>query len=62
MESEDIKNIKHPDFILIAQEADQFTSKICFGNINIFYRLKNKIKETISKLLKFMGLYKFVKK
>jgi len=62
MEIEDIKNIKHPNFILIDQEADNLTSKFVFGNIFFFNRLINKTKEVISNLLKLMGLYKFVKK
>ena len=49
MEVKDIKNIIHPNYILINQEADNLTSKICFSNINIFNRIKNKILRIIGK-------------
>ena len=43
MEVKDIKNIIHPNFIIVDQEADCYTSKICYENRNIFIRIKNKI-------------------
>ena len=49
MKAEEITEITHPEFVLIDQEADVLTSKLCFGNINIFNRIKNKILRTISK-------------
>lgn len=50
MKTEEITEIIHPEFILADQEADLFTSKLCFGNINISNRIKNKIVRTISKI------------
>jgi len=49
MEVKDIKNIVHPNYILVNQEADNLTSKICFSNLNIFNRIKNKILRIINK-------------
>ena len=51
MEVKDIKNIIHPNFILVDQEADYYTSKICFGNRSIFIRIKNKILAVAKKQL-----------
>ena len=47
MEVKDIKNIIHPNFIILDQEADCYTSKICYENRNIFIRIKNKIFATV---------------
>ena len=50
MKIEEIIEITHPKFVLADQEADSLTSKSCFGNINIFERIKNKMVRTISKI------------
>ena len=42
MKRKDITEIIHPEFVLVDQEADLLTSKLCFGNTNIFERAKNK--------------------
>jgi len=42
MEAKDITEIIHPKFVLANQEADLLVSKLFFGNINIFTRVKNK--------------------
>lgn len=49
MEVEEITEIIHPEFIISDQEADLFTSKLCFRNINIFNRIKNKILRAMRK-------------
>ena len=51
MEAKDITEINHPSFILPDQEADIFDSKINFGNISIFIRVKNKVLRIISKVI-----------
>ena len=38
----EITKIKHPIFVLTDREADLLTSKLCFGNKNIFEQAKNK--------------------
>ena len=43
MEAKDITEINHPNFILPDQEADNLDSKLSFGNVSIFTRVKNKI-------------------
>jgi len=50
MEAREITDIIHPNFILADQEADLLTSKLCFGNKNIFERAKNKALRIIRKL------------
>ena len=50
IEVEEITEIIHPEFILADQKADLLTSKLCFGNINIFTRIKNKILRIIDKI------------
>jgi hypothetical protein len=50
MKIKNIQKIKHPDFILADKTADYFTSKLCFGNKNIFERAKNKALRIIRKL------------
>ena len=50
-EAKDIKNIIHPHFILANQEADNLDSKLSFGNVSIFTRLKNKMVRIISKII-----------
>lgn len=52
IEVREITDIKHPNFVLADQEADLFTSKLCFGNINIFKRAKSKVLRVISKIIK----------
>jgi len=49
METKEITEIIHPEFVLADQEADLLTSKLCFGNKSIFNRIKNKILRTINK-------------
>jgi len=51
MEIKEIEEIKHANFILADQEADLLTSKLCFGNINIFNRIKNKILRIARKII-----------
>lgn len=51
MKVNEITEIIHSKFVLVDQEADFFTSKLCFGNINIFTRIKNKILRVISKII-----------
>jgi len=50
MEAREITDIIHPNFVLADQEADLLTSKLCFGNKNIFERAKNKALRIIRKL------------
>jgi hypothetical protein len=50
MKTEGIAEIIHPEFVLVDQEADLLTSKLCFGNISIFKRVKNRIVRIIVKL------------
>jgi hypothetical protein len=47
----DIMEIIHPEFVLTNQEADFLASKLCFGNINIFERIKNKMARIVSKII-----------
>ncbi len=49
MKAEETTEIIHPKFVLANQEADLFTSKVWFGNINIFNRIKNKVLRIIGK-------------
>ena len=49
IEVKEIKNIIHPNFILVDQEADNLDSKLNFGNVNIFNRIKNKVLRIIGK-------------
>ncbi|HBY56714.1 MAG TPA: hypothetical protein DEG96_02450 [Candidatus Atribacteria bacterium] len=49
IKTEEITKIIHPEFVLADQEADLLTSKLCFGNINIFERIKNKILRVVKK-------------
>lgn len=51
VEAKEITEIIHPEFILEDQEADLLTSKLCFGNINIFTRIKNKILRVARKII-----------
>jgi len=51
MEAREITKIIHPEFVLVDQEADFLTSKLCFGNINIFTRIKNKILRVARKIM-----------
>ncbi len=50
MEAEEISEIVHPEFVLADQKADLLTSKLCFGNKNIFERVKNKVLRIINKI------------
>jgi len=50
MEAEEITEIIHPKFILTDQEADFFTSKLCFSDESIYKRLTNKALRMIKKL------------
>ena len=50
MEAREITDIIHPNFVLADQEADLLTSKLCFGNKNIFERAKNKALRIVKKL------------
>jgi hypothetical protein len=36
VETQEITEIIHPEFVLAYQEADLLTSKLCLSNINIF--------------------------
>ena len=49
VEAREITDIIHPNFVLADQEADLLTSKLCFGNVSIFARVKNKILRIIRK-------------
>jgi len=51
MEAKDITKINHPNFILPNQEADNLDSKLSFGNISIFTRVKNKIARIIRDII-----------
>jgi len=62
VEAREITDIIHPNFILADQEADLLTSKLCYDNINIFKRVKNKIKRIIIIILKKVGIFKWVEK
>lgn len=50
VKAKDITEIIHPEFVLMNQEADFLVSKLCFGNINIFNRIKNKMVRIINKI------------
>lgn len=50
LETQEITEIIHPNFILSDQKADLLTSKILFGNKNIFERVKNKLLRIIIKI------------
>ena len=50
MEAREITDIIHPNFVLADQEADLLTSKLCYGNKNIFERAKNKALRIFKKL------------
>lgn len=50
VEAKEITDIIHPNFILADQEADLLTSKICFGSVNIFNKIKNKILRVARKI------------
>ena len=50
MEAREITDIIHPNFALADQEADLLTSKLFFGNKNIFERAKNKVLRIVKKL------------
>lgn len=47
----EISKIIHPVFVLADQEADLLTSKLCFGNINIFNRINNRILRMARKII-----------
>jgi len=51
MEAKDITEINHPNFILPDQEADNLDSKLSFGNVSIFTRVKNKIARIIRDII-----------
>lgn len=51
MEAREITDIIHPNFVLVDQEADLLTSKLCFGNISIFKRVKNKMVRIIRDII-----------
>lgn len=57
MKSKEITEIIHTEFVLADQEADLLTSKLCFGNKNVFERIKNKVKSIIVIILKKIGLF-----
>ena len=52
VKTKDIVEIIHPEFVLMNQEADFLASKFCFGNINIFERIVNKVTRVISKIIR----------
>lgn len=52
VKTEEITEIIHPEFVLADQEADLLISKLCYGNINIFKRIVNKVKRVISKIIR----------
>jgi hypothetical protein len=52
MKVEEINEIIHPNFILADQEADYFTSKLCFKDRNIFKRVSHKALTIIRKVIK----------
>jgi hypothetical protein len=52
MKVEEINEIIHPNFILADQEADFFTSKLCFKDRNIFKRVSHKALTIIRKVIK----------
>ena len=58
MKTKDITEIKHPNFVLADQEADLLTSKLLFGNVNIFTRVKNKAQI----ILKRIGIFEWTRK
>jgi len=54
MEVKNIKNIKHPNFILLNEEADRLTYKKIFSS----NRMKNKISRTMKRIMdKFYEMY-----
>ena len=52
MEAREITDIIHPNFVLADQEADLLISKLCYGNIDIFKRVINKVTKVISKIVR----------
>lgn len=56
MKIKNIQKIIHPNFVLADQEADLLTSKLCFGNKNIFERAKNKALRIVKKLYEMENL------
>jgi hypothetical protein len=50
MKIKNIQKIKHPNFILADKIADYFTSKLFYGNKNIFGRIKNKVLRIVKKI------------
>ena len=58
MKTKDITEIKHPNFVLANQEADLLVSKLFFGNVNIFTRVKNKALI----ILKRIGIFEWTRK
>ena len=50
-EAREIINIIHPNFVLADQEADLLISKLFFGNVNIFTRVKNKMVRKIRDII-----------
>jgi len=51
MEAEEIIEINHHTFILPDQEADNLDSKLNFGNISIFTRIKNKMVRIVREII-----------
>lgn len=51
IEVREITDIIHPNFVLADQEADLLTSKLCFGNVSIFTRVKNKMVRIIRDII-----------
>lgn len=46
----EVKNIKHPDFISLNEEADRLAYKKIFS-CNISNRMKNKISRTMKRII-----------
>ena len=51
MKAEETTEIIHPEFFLVDQEADTLDSKINFGNVSIFTRVKNKMLRIIRDII-----------
>jgi len=58
IEAREITDIIHPNFVLADQKADLLTSKIFFGNVNIFTRVKNKALF----IFKRIGIFEWIRK
>lgn len=52
MKTKEVMEIIYPEFVLMDQKADLLTSKLCYGNINIFKRITNRATKAISRIIR----------